>query len=101
LYRSIDVGDNWNVESVNPLYLSVTAAALGGIALHAAVACDEGVGDSYVYVGTYTPPIPTSTPVYPVVDKLGIEGFYAALQVDEVEIIKLPVESDYLDIDVE
>lgn len=104
LYRSIDVGDNWFTEEVDPLYISITAVALGGAALHSAVACDAGSGNSHVFVGAYTaplppvPPGPTPPPVYPVVDRLRIEAYHSALEVSEVEILGLPMESDFIDI---
>lgn len=103
LYRSIDIGDYWFVESIDPAYESFSAVALGGTALHAVTACDEGYGGgSHVYLGAYTAPIspePPGPPVFPVIDKFGIEGFYAPISVDEVEILPLPITSDFVDID--
>jgi hypothetical protein len=101
LFRSSSVGDNWFVESINPSYQSFSAIALGGAALHAVTACDVGYGDSHVYIGAYTappPPEPPGPPVYPVIDKLMLDAYYAEVDIDEVEILGLPIESDFIDI---
>jgi hypothetical protein len=104
LYRSSDEGDNWYVETVDPAYEGFSAVALGGEALYAVAACDEGFGDSHVYLGAYTespPPGPGPTPDpsdFPVIDKLRVDAYYAELDVDEVEILGLPISSDFIDV---
>jgi hypothetical protein len=101
-YRAEHIVGPWFMENINgEVPYDWWSASLGGASLYAIAMGDPG-GTSQLYRGTYAPPEPPEPPgppVFPVIDKFGIEGFYAPISVDEVEILPLPVSSDFVDID--
>lgn len=103
LYRSSDSGDSWGVETV----FSTTgvesyfgSVSLGGTSLYAAAAANMEPPTA-IYraaLGTESEGELSSVPSYPLVKHVKLIADATPSRVDEVEILKLPIEGDEINI---
>jgi hypothetical protein len=103
LFRSFDVGVKWQQEIVGGwANADWTSVSLGGSELWSVISRYASSTDNEVFFGTFTAPAPPPTPpgpiVFPIVDKLSLVAHRSRLTVDKVEIVGLPVETDFLGI---
>jgi hypothetical protein len=105
IYRSEDGGGTWFTEPIAGAPAESTwgwMVAVGQSDDYPASAAANAMDGYLVFYGVYSPYVPPEPPVpgeFPTVGRFGIEGDYARLRIHEVEILPLPTESDYLDID--